>query len=478
MMIPTVPLISLIQRSEVWYSEGLPPFLVDFPGTAKLSFFGWHVVVVYLLVVIILAQIVHHNNRNVLYRYYQLYAALLMVFILTRNSYWVGFVERFGVPAILAFGYLIQVCYLCVYFRFGILFLRLDKHTPVFTKRIFAYTKVVALVAVLFYSMVFAKLIPHSYSGQFFYALFLPVHVPLAGLIIYRSIKSNERHKQYFLWGSFFYIVFALISTFALVMPIPFAWFGIQPIVYFFIAIVAECTLFAVGLGKQIKDGLHEKYELQALLRQTEREMEIKILRGQLNSHFIFNVLNSIKAFIIGREVDLATDYLEKFSQFMRDVLEGSIRENTTVGKELDSLLLYADIENMRLSNSIGITLEVDREVDLDAFHLPAMVLQPFVENAIWHGLNKSTHSDKELSIKVVGQGDGLHIIIEDNGLGYSNTQTVETKVFAKSHGLGIVREQLLRFNAKHGQRLGFSISDREGDGTRVVFVITQTPGE
>src|SRR5690606_23885436 len=357
-------------RSEVWYSEVLPPFLVDFPGTAKLSFFGWHVVVVYLMVVIILAQIVHQNNRNILYRYYQLYAALLLVFILTRNSYWVGFIERFGVPSILTFGYLIQVCYLCVYFRFGILFLRLDKHQPVFTKRIFTYTTVVALVAVSFYGMIFADLIPHSYAGLFFYGLFLPVHVPLAGLIIYRSVKSNEPHKQYFLWGSFFYIAFALISTFAFIFPVPFAWFGIQPIVYFFIAIVAECTLFAVGLGKQIKDGLHEKYELQALLRQTEREMEIKILRGQLNSHFIFNVLNSIKAFIIGKEVDLATDYLEKFSQFMRDILEGSIRETSTLGKELDSVLLYADIENMRLSNSIRIPLEVDRGVDLDAYHL------------------------------------------------------------------------------------------------------------
>src|SRR5690606_25447916 len=115
------------QLPDVWYNEGLPPFLADFPGTAKLTFFGWHVVVVYLVVVIILAQIVYHSNRNTLYRYYQLYAGLLLVFILTRNSYWVGFVERFGELAIRTFGFLVQVCYLCVYFRFGILFLRLDK---------------------------------------------------------------------------------------------------------------------------------------------------------------------------------------------------------------------------------------------------------------------------------------------------------------------------------------------------------------
>lgn len=464
------------QLPDVWYNEGLPPFLTDFPGTAKLTFFGWHVVVVYLVVAIILAQIVYHGNRNTLYRYYQLYAGLLLVFILTRNSYWVGFFERFGELAIRTFGFLIQVCYLCVYFRFGILFLRLDKHAPVFTRRVFTYTTVAVLVAMAFYGMMFAGLIPYTYGAPFFYFLFLPVHVSLAGTIIFKSIKSPEPHMQYFLWGSFFYIAFALISTFALTLPIPFAWFGMQPIVYFFIAIVVECTLFAIGLGKQIKDNLQEQQELRALLRDTEREMEIKILRGQLNSHFVFNVLNSIKAFIIEKEVDEATDYLGKFSKFMRGILEGSRQETTTLRAELDTILLYADIENMRLSSAITITREVDDGVDLDAFHLPAMVLQPFIENAIWHGLNKSANPDRTLRLRVVKEQRGVHVIIEDNGLGYSTTQTADTKAFSKSYGLHIVREQLERFNTGHTHRLDFTIGDRYGGGTQVIFTITENP--
>lgn len=477
-MTPLALILSLFptQPSEVWYAQNLSPFLVDFPGTAKLSFFGWHVVVVYLLVMIILAQIVYHNNRKTLYRYYQLYAALLLIFLLTRNSYWIGFHEQYGVLSIRTFGYLVQIGYLCVYFRFGILFLKLDKHTPVFTKRMYTYTIVASLAAVAFYGMIFANLVPYAYGGQVFYYLFLPVHVSLAGLIIYKSVKTPEPHMQYFLWGSFFYIAFALISTFALSLPIPFAWFGIQPIVYFFIAIVLECTMFAIGLGKQINDHLKEKRKLQALLRDTEREMEIKILRGQLNSHFIFNVLNSIKAFIVEREVDEATDYLGKFSKFMRGILEGSRQETTTLRAELKTILLYADIENMRLSNAVAITHDIGDGVDLDAFHLPAMVLQPFLENAIWHGLSKSTNPGKTLRLRVTNEHEGVHIIIEDNGLGYSNTQTTETKVFAKSYGLRIVREQLQRFNARHGHRLAFTIDDREGGGTRVVFTITTNP--
>lgn len=467
---------SEIPPHKPWYAEGLPPFLVDFPGAAKLTFFGWHVVVVYLLVTIILAQIVYHNNRSSLYRYYQLYAVLLLVFILSRNSYFAGYYQKLGYPAVFTFGYLVQICYLCVYFRFGILFLKLGKHIPLFSRRIFTYTAVVSIASVALFGMIFAGVLPYIYGKNFFYFLFLPVHVLLAGLIIHKSLKTPERHKRYFLWGSFFYITFALISTFAFFYRIPFAWFGIQPIVYFFIAIVVECTLFAVGLGKQIKDSLHEKYELQALLHRTEREMEIKILRGQLNSHFIFNVLNSIKAFIIEKEVDEATDYLEKFSQFMRDILEGSNRETCTLRAELDTVLLYADIENMRLSNAITVTHEVDAGIDLEAFHLPAMVLQPFVENAIWHGLNKSENPDKNLLLQVTRQYDGLCIVIEDNGLGYSNTQAIETKVFAKSYGLRIVREQLQRFNAKRKQQLDFTVNDRDGGGTRVVFTITETP--
>lgn len=463
-----------MQQSGIWYEENLPPFLVEFPGTAKLTFFGWHVVVVYLLVAIILAQIVYHNNRNTLYRYYQLYAGLLLVFILTRNSYGVGFFERFGTVPIRAFGFLIQVFYLCIYFRFGMLFLKLDKHAPVFTKRVFTYTAVTAILGAVFFGLMFFGLIPYTYGEPFFYYLFLPVHVSLAGLIIYESVKSPEPHMQYFLWGSLFYITFALISTFALSMPTPFAWLGIQPIVYFFIAIVVECTLFAVGLGKQINDHLQEKRELQALLRETEREMEIKILRGQLNSHFVFNVLNSIKAFIIEKEVDEATDYLGKFSKFMRGILEGSSQETNSLREELKTVLLYADIENMRLSNTVTITSEIDERVDLDTFRLPAMALQPFVENAIWHGLNKSAQSDKNLWISVAKTPDGVLVTVEDNGLGYANTQAAETKVFAKSYGLRIVREQLQRFNAGHSQQLDFEISDRPVGGTCVAFTITE----
>lgn len=462
--------------TQAWYSKGLPPFIVDFPSTAKLTFFGWHVVVVYLLVTIILAQIVYHNNRNNLYRYYQFYAVLLLVFILSRNSYFRSYYQYFGNQFVYTIGYLIQICYLCVYFRFGTLFLKLDKHVPVFHRRIFAYTATVFIASILLFGLIFTGIVPHIAGENFFYFIFLPVHITLAGIIIAKSLKTPERHKRYFLWGSFFYIAFALISTFALFYRFPFEWFGIQPIVYFYIAIVAECTLFAIGLGMQIKDNLQEKYELQALFRQTEREMEIKILRGQLNSHFIFNVLNSIKAFIIEKEVDEATDYLEKFSKFIRGILEGSNQETSTLREELDTLLLYADIENMRLSNAITITKEVEEGIDIDAYHLPAMVLQPFVENAIWHGLNNSKKPEKSIRLKVAKQQNGLNIFIEDNGLGYSNTRAAETKVFAKSYGLRIVREQLQRFNAKRKQKIDFTISDKDGGGTQVVFTIIDNP--
>lgn len=401
---------------------------------------------------------------------------MLLVFILTRNAYWVGFHEWFGNSPFVTFRYLVQICYLCVYFRFGILFLKLDKHAPVFTRRIFTYTTIVALLSMAFYGMIFANLLPVGFGRRFFYYVFLPVHASLAGLIIYQSHKKPEPHKGYFLWGSGFYMAFALVSTFSLFFQFPFAWFGLQPIVYFFIAILAECTLFAIGLGKQIRDSLQEKYKLQTLLRETEREMGIKIVRGQLNSHFIFNVLNSVKAFVIEKQVDEATDYLGKFSRFIRGILEGSNQEVNTLRTELKTVLLYAEIENVRLSNAIKIKSRIDDRVDPDSIYLPTMVLQPFVENAIWHGLNKSTNRDKTLLLCVEQQGDEIQVIIEDNGLGYSCTKTPETEVFTKSYGLHIVREQIRGFNARYDNQLGFEISDREGGGTRVVFSIDQTP--
>lgn len=469
-------LLSATPNPGFWFEKNIQPFLVDFPGTHPLTFFGWHVVVVFLAVMVILSQIAYRYNRDRLYRYYQAYAGLLLVFILTRNAYSIEFHNWYGRPPFWAFGYFVQVIYLCVCFRFGLLFLKLDKHAPVFTRRLFRYTAVVSWIAVAFYGLIFARLLPFSYASWAFYFVFLPVHVSLAGLIIYRSAKSPEAHMGYFLWGSFFYIVFALVSTFSMFYPVPFRWLGMQPILYFFIAIVAECTLFAIGLGMQLRDSIQEKYRLQTLLRDTEREMGIKVSRGQLNSHFIFNVLNSIKAFVINNQADEAADYLSKFSHFMRSILEGSNEETHSLQAELHAVLLYAEIENMRLSNSITITRDIDERIDLDGIHLPTMILQPFVENAIWHGLNQSTRRDKALLLRVIKHGQGVQVIIEDNGLGYSSKQTRETKVFAKSYGLRIVREQAERFNAGHGQQLDFEISDREGGGTRVVFTIAENP--
>lgn len=476
MGLPTLIQISAQQKSAPWHTRDLPPFLVDFPGIAKLTFFGWHVVVVYLMVAVILAQIVYHNNRNILYRYYQWYAILLLVFILTRNSYFVGYYERYGAPSLSSFGFLVQICYLCVYFRFGLLFLKLDKHTPRFKKGIFRYTLITSLAAIAFYGVILLDLLPDKYGEQVFYFLFLPVHLSLATAIIYKSFKSPEPHKRYFLWGSFFYIVFALISTFAYFYAIPFAWLGLQPIVYFFMAIIVECTLFAIGLGKQLRDHLQERYELQALLRETEREMQIKILRGQLNSHFIFNVLNSVKAFIIRKQVEEATDYLGKFSRFIRDVLEASGQETNSLRQELKTVLLYADIENIRLSNTLTIETKIDDRIDLDSIRLPAMILQPSVENAIWHGLSKSVNRDKKLLLYIVRRDDKVQIVVEDNGLGYSKTQKSESRTFGKAYGLRIVREQIQRFNTGYDHQLGFEIGDREGGGTRVVFTIAERP--
>lgn len=469
-------LIPVIQNPGFWFERDIASFLVDFPGTHPLTFFGWHVVVVFLAVMITLSQIVYHYNHNRLYRYYQAYAALLLVFILTRNAYSIEFHNWYGRSPIWAFGYFIQVIYLCVYFRFGLLFLKLDKHAPAFTRWLFGYTTVVSWIAVAFYGLILASVLPFSYASPAFYFVFLPVHVSLAGLIIFRSVQSPEPHMRYFLLGSFFYISFALISTFSMFYATPFRWIGMQPIMYFFIAIVAECTLFAVGLGKQLRDSIQEKYRLQNLLRDTEREMGIKISRGQLNSHFVFNVLNSIKAFIIENQADEAADYLSKFSRFMRRVLEENNAETHSLQAELDTVFLYAEIENMRLSNGINIIRDIDERVNLHRIHLPPMILQPLVENAIWHGLNKSTRQDKTLLLRVMEHGDGAQVTIEDNGVGYSGTRTTEPTVFVKSYGLRIVREQAEQFNTGHTYQLDFVISDRPGGGTRTIFTISTKP--
>src|SRR6188508_2969786 len=115
--------------------------------------------------------------------------------------------------------------------------------------------------------------------------------------------------------------------------------------------------------------------------------MEMQALRAQMNPHFMFNSLNSINNFILKNDPDNASDYLTKFSRLMRLILDNSRSEWVLLENELKALQLYIELEAVRFDNAFKYSMEVTKDVDPETMMVPPLIIQPYVENAIWHGL-------------------------------------------------------------------------------------------
>jgi LytS/YehU family sensor histidine kinase len=160
-------------------------------------------------------------------------------------------------------------------------------------------------------------------------------------------------------------------------------------------------------------------------------------LQAQMNPHFIFNSLNSIQHLISMREKEEAIGYLSKFSKLIRQILENS-RENTvSISSELALLELYIQLEQLRFNHKFDYHVEVGKEIDIDNTEIPPLLIQPYVENAILHGLvNKEGKGDLWFSMQ--RNNGSLICTIEDNGIGRAKALEIEQKKISKHKSLGI----------------------------------------
>ena len=194
--------------------------------------------------------------------------------------------------------------------------------------------------------------------------------------------------------------------------------------------------IFSIGKQKGLKN---EKKILS---------LKQKALRSQMNPHFVFNALNSIKLYIIENEQQKATFYLNKFSKLIRKILESSTVQEITLAEEIKTLKLYLCIENIRFSNEINFTLKIDSSIDLKTIKIPPLALQPFLENSIWHGLS-SKGKNKKMMVQIEKiSSDYLQINIEDNGIGRINAAKIKAKksINRTSMGINLTKDRLTNF--------------------------------
>ncbi|MBU2974284.1 tetratricopeptide repeat-containing sensor histidine kinase [Zobellia sp. B3R18] len=204
--------------------------------------------------------------------------------------------------------------------------------------------------------------------------------------------------------------------------------------------------------------------------------LALKSLRSQMNPHFIFNALNSVNNYIAKSDERSANRFLSEFSTLMRSVLENSEEDFIPLTKELELLELYVKLEHSRFPDKFSYELNVDKGLDVSAFEIPPMLLQPYIENAIWHGLR---YKDEKGLLKIDVKPKGttsLEITIADNGIGRKKSSQLKTQnqKKQKSKGMGNIKKRIAILNDMYKNKVDVAISDltKEGSGTKVVFVL------
>ncbi|KAB7529689.1 sensor histidine kinase [Flagellimonas olearia] len=200
--------------------------------------------------------------------------------------------------------------------------------------------------------------------------------------------------------------------------------------------------------------------------------LALKSLRTQMNPHFIFNALNSVNNYIAKSDERSANRFLSEFSVLMRSVLENSEEDFIPLSKELELLELYVKLEHSRFMDKFDYEIEVDKKVDVEAFQIPPMLLQPYIENAIWHGLRyKEDKGFLKIAVQQLGN-DLLEITIVDNGIGRKKSAELKTsnQKKQKSKGMGNIKKRIHILNDMYKNKVDVSITDLNEDqtGTKV----------
>lgn len=242
-------------------------------------------------------------------------------------------------------------------------------------------------------------------------------------------------------------------------------WFKV---LLFFIFVLAVIIVFWLIYRRMEKD-LQNKHKLLFA--------EQKALRSQMNPHFIFNSLNSIRRYLLENDTDTADTYLTSFATLMRMVLENSKHNFIMLETEIETLKRYLNLEKMRFDDTFEFTFNVDKNVDIYNTKIPPMLLQPYLENAIWHGLAPVKREGKlELRMKNSANGS-LVCIITDNGIGRKKSAEISSRrKNHKSTGMKNIEERINLINTLTNSVATVEVIDlyddsNQPEGTKVIII-------
>jgi hypothetical protein len=453
------------------------------------------------------------------------YLVLIYLLIKTPDPLAPPIIPEFYKSRFYGFNWYIQVCYYTLYFYFYIYFLDLPKHLPRYYRNLrFAVIGLFAISTLLFiYSILYNE---GKLYMNYFTMIYVPISLSITITTIVYAFKIPGKLKYFITIGSCVYISLALTSMYFSMKYTLETSPVIAPIIFFFFGLIFEHFVFALGLAYKVKlisenmvfqfkeneriknnqneilsQRLKEKEsELLEISARAEKDrmeklksefdgeinrLKLELLKTQMNPHFIFNALTSIKVFLIDNDKKKAVYYLNKFSKLIRKLLDSYRSEAHSLEEELELLQLYLSIENIRFNSEIDIHFENSNEVNSLNIMIPPLLSQPFVENAIWHGLMPSERKEKKITIKTFQENGISYLSIEDNGIGrIKSAEYKENRTFKKnSIGIKLVQERIDFFNLQYGYQYYYEILDlldHSGKpiGTKVILCFNSSKKE
>ena len=204
--------------------------------------------------------------------------------------------------------------------------------------------------------------------------------------------------------------------------------------------------------------------------------LALKSMRSQMNPHFIFNALNSVNSFIAVNDERSANRYLSEFSVLMRSVLENSDEDFIPLTKEIELLELYVKLEHNRFKDKFDYNIHIEESIPLEQYSIPPMLLQPYIENAIWHGLRYKKEKGKLQISMLPKNNESITILIEDDGIGREKSIEMKTKnqLKQKSKGMSTIKNRIAILNDMYQDKISVMVSNvfEDGSGTKVELTL------
>jgi len=249
---------------------------------------------------------------------------------------------------------------------------------------------------------------------------------------------------------------------------------------WFWASIIAGLSALIYSAVKLRVRTVRKQERIRATHEKELLELEAKALRAQMNPHFIFNCLNSIKSLIQQHEEEKSVTYLTTFSKLIRTLFNNADKKEISLHDEIETCRLYLQLEAMRFDSSFSYTVNVDENLDLKSVRVPALIIQPFIENAIWHGLvPKGANGYVDLSVQK--KNGSVEIIIDDNGIGReASTQNKPASGLThQSKGVNLTQSRLELDNLLQQRHAQLEVIDKKDEsgisiGTKVIVKINE----